>query len=214
MNFKDLTGVKFGRLTVLGRSDNQPKGGYAIWVCKCDCGNISAVRSYFLTSGHTKSCGCLKKEIVKRKDNKVLIQGVFNKNARLYHIWNAMMNRCYSKNNSRYKNYGQIGISVSENWHNPVDFYEWAIGNGYSDGLTIDRKDNSKGYCPENCRWVTNKIQQNNRKNNKILTLNGVSHTQREWEEIQGLTRGVIYNRLKLGWDLSRAIMEGITKSC
>jgi hypothetical protein len=214
MGIRDLTGQRFGRLNVIKLEPFRSKSGRAIWKCLCDCGNIVDVNSTNLRSGNTKSCGCLKDEVLKSKNNKNITHGIYHKNARLYRIWNSMMSRCYNKNNSRYKDYGLIGIVVFELWHNVVIFYDWAINNGYTDELTIDRVDNNKGYSPSNCRWITNKEQQNNRRNNKILTLNGVSHTQREWEEIQGLTRGVICNRLRMGWSIDRAITGGITKSC
>ena len=205
MNFVDLTGQKFNRLTVISR-DTNTKYGEATWKCYCDCEIEVSVRSYALKSGSTKSCGCYLRDVQKRTDNKYLKHGVFHKDSRLYSIWNAMMSRCYNKNNKRFKDYGLVGITVTEKWHDPSKFYIWAVNNGYSCNLTIDRINNFNGYSPDNCRWVDMKTQQNNRKNNKRFVVNGMSRTQREWEEFMGLSRGVIYNRLKLGWSLAQAI--------
>ena len=120
---------------------------------------------------------------------------------RIDNIYKSMISRCYCPNNINYNRYGGRGITVCEEWKNDKrNFFEWAFVNGYSEKLTIDRKDVNKGYSPDNCRWATQKEQQNNRSNNRVLEFNGVSHTLGEWFDITGIKLGTIWNRLKSGW--------------
>ena len=125
-----------------------------------------------------------------------------------------MIARCYNKNNSRYARYGGRGIAVCDEWlHDKETFFEWAMNNGYSDNLTIDRKDTNGDYSPDNCRWSTQKEQQNNRYNNIVVEHNGVSHTLGEWADITGIQRKTLWNRLRLlGWSVEKALTTVATK--
>ena len=168
MNKKyDLTGKRFGKLTVISESPNK-KWGQRMWVCKCDCGNYAEVTTSNLRSGSSISCGCYKVEVTKKTNTK---HG--KSNSRLYYIWKGMKRRCSSKRCKSYKYYGERGISVCEEWQDFKPFMDWAITNGYSENLTIDRIDVNGNYCPENCRWATWKEQANNRR--RISDLNGDS---------------------------------------
>jgi hypothetical protein len=114
--------------------------------------------------------------------------------------------RCHTTTNKDYERYGGRGITVCEEWKNFSTFYEWAMANGYQDNLTIDRIDNDGNYEPSNCRWTTQKEQQNNRRNNHLITHNGETHTIAEWSRNKGFGKWVIGSRLRGGWDVGAAI--------
>jgi hypothetical protein len=114
--------------------------------------------------------------------------------------------RCYTTTNKDYERYGGRGIKVCDEWQSFEPFYQWAMANGYQDALTLDRIDNDGDYCPENCRWATQKEQQNNRRSNRLITHNGETHTIAEWNRIKGFGKWVIGNRLRDGWDIGSAV--------
>ena len=123
------------------------------------------------------------------------------KKKRLYHIWLGMRERCNNPNHGQYPRYGGKGIKVCADWEEYASFREWALSNGYSDDLTLDRRDNNVGYSPENCRWATRKEQANNRSSNHLLSLNGESHNIEWWAAKTGLPRTTIDKRIARGWD-------------
>lgn len=127
-------------------------------------------------------------------------------NTRIYRIWGNMIQRCDNPNNTHYKYYGGIGINVCDEWRNSKDFIKWAMENGYEENLTLDRIDGTKGYYPDNCRWVTRKEQSNNVKNNRIITIKGVSHNISEWANISGIALNTLYKRANSGWDSNRLL--------
>lgn len=171
--FQDLTGNRYGKLTVLERVKTDKRG--TMWKCKCDCGNTTIVSSMNLKRGNTSSCGCLIHEIP-GGNTKHGMSG-----NRLYSIWASMKSRCNDINNHLY---GGKGITVCNEWNNPEKFIEWSLNNGYRDGLSIDRINNDKGYYPENCRWVDATAQANNISRNVIIEYRGEYHTMAEWAKI------------------------------
>lgn len=119
--------------------------------------------------------------------------GAYMRNKRLYGIWSTMKHRCENPKREKYKDYGARGISVCDEWKDPNRFIDWAMGNGYSNGLQIDRIDNNKGYSPDNCRWVTPKENSRNRRNTVCITVNGVQKSAVEWAGIAGISQYTIY---------------------
>lgn len=189
--FIDLTGQRFGRLTVIERAEN--KGKCVMWKCLCDCGNYTITNSYSLRSCATKSCGCLNSELAKQRKQK-------HKHCeeRIYHIWKNMKQRCSNANFNAYTRYGGRGITVCDEWLNDFQaFYDWAMANGYKDGLTIDRINNNKGYSPDNCRWATPKEQANNRQSNHLVTFNGKTQTIAQWADELNMNYFALYSKLK-----------------
>lgn len=207
---QDLTGQKFGRLTVLGKTENK-KYGKILWDCQCECGNHKETISSCLRNGDVKSCGCLQRET--RRNNALRLDKVRVKhgmsNSRLYRIYHNMVSRCYRKSINGYENYGGRGIRVCEEWLGKdgfVNFMEWALHNGYDDTLTIDRMDSNGNYEPDNCKWATNKEQANNTRATLFLEYNGVIHSLTEWAEITGLIKGTIYSRMRKGLSVGQAL--------
>lgn len=174
----DLTGQRFGRLTVIGLDDRNSKKTF--WVCECECGGIKVARSDALLSGATKSCGCLKKEQDKINLGAPIIHN--QSNSRIYHIWQHMKARCKNQNNPRYARYGGRGIKVCEEWENSFEsFWEWSRTHGYEDDLTIDRINNDGNYEPSNCRWIPFADQSRNRSTNIKIKIGNVTKTLTEW---------------------------------
>ena len=197
---EDLTGQRFGKVTVLSRVANN-KHGRAVWLCKCDCGNEKEIPAANLKSGRTTSCGCYSGGL-KRKTG---THGMTN--TRIFHEWQSMLQRCNNPNNQRYEDYGGRGIKVCDEWiDNFVSFYEWSMDNGYDEILTLDRKDVDGDYSPDNCRWVTNLEQQSNKRNNRVIECNGEKYILNEWARITGLNAQTIAWRIDRGWSVEEAL--------
>lgn len=186
---EDITGKRFGRLTVLG-FDHMDRWGSSYWMCECDCGDTTVVSRKHLLDGHVTSCGCW------NVDSHVT-HG-FSDNV-LYHTWVSMRQRCNNPKQTSYENYGGRGITVCDDWDDFENFRDWAISNGYSNELTIDRINNDDGYYPENCRWVDNKTQANNRRTNRLVTYSGNTHTVSEWARIMNVNYSTLLTRVKRG---------------
>lgn len=210
--FIDLTGRRFGRLTVIERK-GVGNDGCVTWLCRCDCGNMVVVRSRDLKSGATKSCGCYHKEHASTpprmsgEENPSYKHG--QTGSKLYWIWSGMLQRCTNKNNKGFHLYGGRGIKVCEEWSNGFEaFYKWAMANGYSEGRSIDRIDGRGDYCPENCRWVDATTQSNNRRCNIVITRNGETHTLGEWARIKKLPYKTLLARYYRQGDTEKLFME------
>ena len=197
-NLIDLTGKKYGKLTVIERAESSPNGKVR-WICKCDCGRIKSksVFSHDLISGKVKSCGCLYHESNKGRNK---THGFSH--SRIYNIWFSVKQRCNYEGHCQYSNYGGRGIKVCEEWlHDFQAFYDWAMANGYRDDLTIDRIDNNKGYSPDNCRWVDMKTQQNNRTNNRTVIYCGVEFTIAKLAAKLNIPYATLLWRINNGWE-------------
>lgn len=191
----DLIGKKFNRFTIIKRDKNRNQLKY--FICKCDCGTIKSIRLSNLKNGHTKSCGCLKSEI-NSKNGKLRMTTHGETHTRLYNVWTSLRRKCYNKKNDHYKWYGARGIIVCDEWLEKYDnFRDWALKNGYSDKLTIDRIDNNGNYTPANCRWATMKEQSNNRRSNVNITYKGQTKNITQWSEYTGISIYALRRKIK-----------------
>lgn len=172
----DYSNMKFGRWTLLKPSK---KEGKFTWICRCDCGTVREVYEDTILSGASKSCGCYKKELLSCRETTHSMT-----HTRIYNIYHNMLQRCYNSNNNRYKDYGGRGITICESWmceNGFMNFYQWAINNGYKENLTIDRINRDGNYEPANCRWVTKKEQDCNKRNNIFFEFCGIKKCLKEW---------------------------------
>lgn len=199
-----MTGNRFGKLTVIEFA------GYGSshktqWLCKCDCGNTIITKGNNLKNGHTQSCGCLAKE---SKRNACKTHGL--RNHPLYHTWLNIKDRCSNHNNSHYKYYGGRGINICEEWRNDFKkFYDWAITNGYSQGLSIERIDVNKDYSHDNCTWITMREQARNKTTTiKIEKEDGKFISVSELAKELGMAESSIYGRLQRNEPVARERQE------
>lgn len=159
MKRENLIGHKFGRLTLIKRSRTIKNRLY--WLCQCECGKEIEILSYNIKNGHTKSCGCLHKELIIKHNLS---------HHPIYHVWRAMRYRCYYETCKTFKNYGGRGIGICPEWKNDFKiFAHWALCNGWAKGLRIDRIDNNGNYEPDNCRFIN--LKESNR-NTRAIILN------------------------------------------
>ena len=203
INMKDRI---FNYLKVVERAGNT-KSGEAMWLCECICGKKKILPGSKVRNGEIKSCGCMKTELSGKKNRK---HGM--RKTRLYRIWQGMIQRTTNKSNTEYCDYGGRGIEVCTEWRSDFEsFRKWSYENGYSDNLTIDRIENEKGYSPENCRWITQKDNCRNKRNNHCLTYKGETKTIAEWAEITGIGKATLRHRIvKMGWSAEKALTTKI----
>ena len=190
----DLIGKRFGRLVVV-EFDHMDKYYSSHWVCRCDCGSEIVVSRGNLVKGRAKSCGCYKRDLQRELKT---IHG--ESQSRLHNIWENMKQRCGNEKNTNYQSYGKRGIRVCDEWIDDYEsFRDWALANGYSDELTLDRRNNDDIYSPDNCRWTDRYTQMNNRRNTRYLTYNDKTHSISEWARILNVTPSTLSYRVNKG---------------
>lgn len=201
--FKDLTGLRFGRLLVIKRAEDyisKDGKGKVRWYCVCDCGDTKTVWSLSLVSGNTKSCGCIHKEVTTRHGMK---------DSRAYNIWKQMKSRCNNSSTMHYEYYGGRGITYDPKWEDFIGFWE-DMEVGYSDDLTLDRIDVNGVYCKSNCRWISMQLQAQNqriRKDNKtgkagvsLVYVNGIAVKYKaSWVVSKGKSKTKTFSIRKYG---------------
>lgn len=208
MKGMDLTGKRFGRLTVLQEAKPRKRkdrtGQLRFWMCKCDCGNVKEIRQEQLIKGKSKSCGCYRKDCAKKPDPNAITR----KYKRIYKIWRGIKERCTYPNGQHHKNYYDNGVKMCDEWFNSsISFIEWALKNGYKDDLTIDRIDPFGNYEPSNCRWATRKEQARNKRNTKRYSVNGEMLTLSEISEKYTIKLETLVARVyRYGYTIEEAI--------
>ena len=186
MRREDLTGQRFGKLEVVRYAYTNAKKTY--WECRCDCGNVVVVKAAYLKNGATQSCGCVPNQT----------PASMRSRARIMRILERTINRCEDPHSYRYPEFGARGISVCAAWYDsPAAFVAWAMANGYSDDMELERIDPDQDFCPSNCYWV--KVEDFIPVPQRLLEIDGETKTVAEWSEITGLHYSTIYNRHKRG---------------
>ena len=205
-NYTDIKGQKFGRLIALEYV------GHSLWKCQCDCGKTKLVRYDALHSGRTRSCGCFHRDVFSTWTPQNKTHGM--RNSPEFNIWSMMKNRCSNPNCNRHQFYSDKGIKVCDRWLGPDGFIHFIEDMGMRPGpnYSIDRIDNDGDYCPENCRWATDKEQANNHSNNFIVEYNGRRQTLALWCEELSLPYGTIWMRFRRGWSAKRAFEQPLRR--
>lgn len=199
-----VPGMRFGRLETIRVDQSKSRNSSAVyWVCQCDCGNTKSILASSLTRGTTRSCGCLHREGLQNRNHK---HGLSRHP--LYTHWCAMKQRCDYPGSEFYYCYGGRGIRVCCEWENDfLSFFQWSMSHGYHDGLTLDRIDPNGNYCPENCRWATDKDQANNTTKNHWIVYNNERMTIAQASERYYVPYHTLKARINtLHWSVEKAI--------
>ena len=205
-NSAEWLGKRYGRLVVIG-FEHEPRKWK--WRCECDCGKITMVSPGDVKSGKTRSCGCLHDECIKERATKFKHNVYENK--RLYSIYNGIKKRCYNSHEERYKDYGGRGIVMCEEWLNPNSgfdaFVEWSLANGYTEEMTIERKDVDGNYEPSNCEWLTLREQACNKRDTIWVDYKGEHIQLRKLCERLGVSYDTVHDRVRdRGWSIEDAV--------
>ena len=204
----NLVGKVSGRLTVIRKTANRSKQGKVIWECLCSCGNTVLAVTVAITSGRTRSCGCLHKEIVKSTKTK---HGLHHTPE--YKTWQNIKNRCYNAKQNDYPRYGGRGITVCDEWLNSFEAFYRDMGPKPGPEYSIERKENDKGYSKENCRWATRIEQANNTRRNVFYFHNGTTKTLPAWCRELNLNYVAVEQRIRtLGWTFEEVIADAVKK--
>jgi hypothetical protein len=210
-NLVDLAGKSFGRLVVIGRNGSDRRK-QALWLCQCQCGKERTILGASLRNNRTTSCGCYLREIraanIIRNAENHITHG--KTDTPLYIVWRGMLRRCYNENHKSYENYGGRGIKVCDEWlHDFSAFYYWAMANGYSRGLTIERENNDAGYSAANCKWATPVEQSNNRRSTVRITVGDLTLSIVQHARLCGRAPSTIARRWRRGIRGAQLLVPG-----
>lgn len=196
----DLTGRQFGRLLVEEKAANI--GDRTAWRCRCDCGESVTIIGIRLTTGHTASCGCLKRDVISSRSK---THG--RSKTSEYRIWSLAIQRCHNPIHPPFPKYGGRGIIVCDRWRHSFIAFLKDMGSRPSPQHTLDRIDNNGPYSPENCRWASRREQSLNTRRNRLVSWRGQTLPIGEWAMIVGVHSRTLRARLdRLGWDVDRAL--------
>ena len=203
IKINEYLGKKYNELTILEEVGS--RNGRRLVKCQCDCGNIIIAELRTVARGSKKSCGCRQKRLLIERNYK---HGYSKRGAkdRLYTIWCGIKYRCHARKGLDYEEYAARGIAICSEWENDYNaFRKWAYSNGYDENAkfgecTIDRIDVNGNYEPSNCRWVSNAVQQNNKRTNNKISYKGETHTLTEWSRIIGINQGTLQTRYETGY--------------
>lgn len=203
----DLTGKKFGRLTVVRLIGMMGRYKRPTWLCACRCGSYSRACSGNLVSGNAKSCGCYNRDMTgffstthgETKDHK---------RSKEYRAWKSIKDRCYLKTAKSYERYGGRGITMCMAWMDSFPEFLKDVGRAPSADHSIERKDNNGNYEPGNVRWATVKEQARNKRTNVFGTFNGRTLCWTDWAIELGISKFKIWRRLNAGWSIGRIIAK------
>lgn len=212
-----MVGRRFGMLEILERAGSN-KAGRALWLCRCECGNEIVMPTSTIKS--KRHCGCQTKRLQSEASkNRLHARGIKthgDSNSRLYRVFIGMIDRCEREGHKQYANYGGRGIKVCVEWrHDYSAFREWALANGYDEGAahgdcTIDRIDPDGDYSPTNCRFIDMRTQQNNKRNNRLVTMDGKTQSVTQWCRELGLNSKTVNSRIHMGWKPVDALTKPI----
>ena len=196
----DITGQRFGRLTVISRAPNNESGN-ARWNCVCQCGSSIVVQGSHLRALTTRSCGCLQKEVASE-----LTASHRMTDTRVYRIWRGMKDRCMNKNSKDYVRYGERGIFVCSRWVGSFELFYSDMGDPPTSEHSIERQDNNKGYTPCNCYWAGIYQQANNMRSNRYITYGGRTLTFTQWGRHLNGSKNLVSERIGCGWTEQQAV--------
>jgi len=197
-------GEQIGNWTVVELAS--PRKGHTAYLCRCKCGKTKVIRRDSLKCGDSTQChSCAGKQFIKHGENRK------GKKSSEYSVWAGMIHRC-SVNCNRSRDYHDRGITVCEQWRgkNGFEVFLAEVGRRPSSEHTLDRIDNDRGYEPGNVRWATSKEQARNRRNNRLLTINGITKCIAEWADESPVTQIRIRARLNNGWDAQTAVFAPV----
>jgi len=204
---RDVAGERFGRWTVIAKSEERAAKYHVSFLCRCDCGTERVVSGSYLRAGNSSSCGCLAREVNRESHTR---HGL--RKHRLHGTWRSMKQRCLNPKAANYHLYGGRGIKVCERWLSVANFI--ADNDALAlPGLQIDRIDNDGHYEPLNVRWVSAQTQARNRRSNRLLTHSGKEQSVTEWADELDIPVGSLLKRLRSGWSVDRCLTTPINQS-
>jgi hypothetical protein len=197
-----LLGQRFGRLVVTDFAGRRKSGKRKIllWECRCDCGHTAIVPAESLSSGNTRSCGCLRDEIIVQPRKHGMVHSLE------YLAWANMIQRCTNPKATRYNRYGGRGIGVCKEWKKSFLSFLLHVGRMPAPDYTIGRMNNDRGYEPGNVGWVTKREQAANKSNSAKITYDGRTETIAEWSRITGIKASTLYYRLSHSWPAEKIL--------